>query len=119
MRNFYKFKFYINARHSVEFNNIRSNIHPHTWETVVHIEVNSEDFINFTSFEKVLEKYFDKYEGKYFNDIPHFQDINPTMENIGKKVFIDLEEMLSKSDLRLVRLEISENPTRTYIIDDR
>lgn len=55
MRNFYKFKFYINARHSVEFNNVRSNIHPHTWETVVHIEVNSEDFINFTAFEKVLE----------------------------------------------------------------
>lgn len=32
----YKFKFYINARHSVNFDGNQSDIHPHTWETVIY-----------------------------------------------------------------------------------
>ena len=118
MNNYYKFKFYINAKHSVSFNGRESNIHPHTWETVVYIKVNSTNTINFTEFEELLEKYFDNYEGKYFNDLEFFRNINPTMENIGKKIFNDLGLLLSRRDLELWKVEISENPTRTYIIEN-
>ena len=51
----YKFKFYINARHSVNLGGNQSDIHPHTWETVIYIAVKSQNYINFTKMEKMLE----------------------------------------------------------------
>ena len=65
----YKFKFYINARHSVNLGGNQSDIHPHTWETVIYIAVKSQNYINFTKMEKMLEAYFHQYEGKYLNDL--------------------------------------------------
>lgn len=118
MKHYYKFKFYINARHSVSFNGVQSNIHPHTWETVVYIKMESGSIINFTEFETLLEKYFINYEGRYFNDLDCFKKVNPTMENIGKKIFVDLNQVLTKRGLELFKLEISENPTRTYVIEN-
>lgn len=111
----YKFKFYINARHSVNFSGIQSNIHPHTWEVVTYINVNPEEFINFTEIEEKFEEYLDMYEGKYLNDLEYFKEVEPTMENIAVKIFNDLDDA---SDSYVVnRIEVSENPTRTYIIE--
>lgn len=117
MKYFYKFKFYINARHSVTFNDIKSHIHPHTWETVIHLEVKQSSFINFTQFENILEKYFDAYENRYLNDLDYFKDINPTMESLGQKIFSDITKLLRNYNLDICKIEISENPTRTYIIE--
>ncbi|MEG0297402.1 MAG: 6-carboxytetrahydropterin synthase [Clostridium sp.] len=111
----YKFKFYINARHSVNFTGVQSNIHPHTWEVVLYINVNQNEFINFTKIEKEFESYFNMYEGKYLNQLECFTKVQPTMENIAVKIFNDLEK-LSNSNLDIDRIEVSENPTRTYII---
>lgn len=116
MEHLYKFKFYINARHSVSFDGVKSEIHPHTWETVIFIKVKSNNFINFTKIEKYFEKYFDQFEGKYLNDLEYFNGVQPTMENIGKRIFSDINGSLNSNRLILSQLEISENPTRTYII---
>lgn len=118
MRNYYKFKFYINAMHSVSFNGKKSNIHSHMWETVVYIDVKEDDFVNFTKFEEILESYFEYYEGKYLNELDKFKDIDPTMEEISKVIYKDLFELLKYHNLGLQKIEISENPTRTYIIEN-
>lgn len=117
MKYYYKFKFYINARHSVVFNEVQSHMHPHTWETVINLEVKQSSFINFTQFENILEKYFDEYEDRYLNDLEYFKNMNPTMENLGKKIYTDITILLKNYNLDLSKIEISENPTRTYIIE--
>lgn len=117
MRTYYRFKFYLNARHSVVFNGKASNIHPHTWEVAVFLGSEVSDMVNFTEFEKALEEYFYKYEGKYLNEHKPFNNINPTMENIGKVLFDDIKYLIESRNLDFKRLEISENPTRTYIIE--
>lgn len=111
----YKFKFYINARHSVNFSGIQSNIHPHTWEIVMYINVHPEDFINFTEIEKEFKIHFEQYEGKYLNELETFLNVEPTMENIAVKIFNDITNVDSKVDVS--KIEVSENPTRTYIIE--
>lgn len=116
MNHKYRFKFYINARHSVNFSGIQSEIHPHTWEVVMYINVHPEMFINFTEIENKISNYFEKYEGKYLNDLEDFKAIEPTMENITVKVFEDLKRSLG-SKIDIDRVEVSENPTRTYIIE--
>lgn len=118
MKTYYKFKFYINAKHSVNFGTGTSPIHPHTWETVIYLKVKDTDFINFTNFENILEKYFEAYEGKYLNDLDAFKINNPTMEHIGRIFYDDLLALLKGENIILYRIEISENPTRTYIIED-
>lgn len=118
MKTYYKFKFYLNARHSVTFNGKASNIHPHTWEVAVVFSSQNSDTINFTDFEKDLEKYFLNYEGKYLNDHISFRDINPTMENIGKVLYNDIKSLVNDKTLHFKVMEISENPTRTYIIEE-
>lgn len=58
VRTYYRFKFYLNARHSVVSDGKASNIHLHTWEVVVKFGLGTTEIINFTDFEKELEKYF-------------------------------------------------------------
>ena len=117
MKTYYKFKFYLNARHSVTFDNKTSKIHPHTWEVVISFRAGGANTMNFTVFENALERYFLYYEGKYLNEHESFKNINPTMENIGKVIYRDIEGLLRSNDLQFKSLEISENPTRTYIIE--
>jgi len=117
VKTYYRFKFYINARHSVTINDKTSNIHPHTWEVVILFGLKATEIINFSEFENELEEYFANYEGKYLNEIDVFNGINPTMENIGKILYKDIKAFIDKKNLYFTRLEISENPTRTYIIE--
>lgn len=117
MKTYYRFKFYINARHSVTFNGKTSNIHPHTWEVAVLFGLEASEIINFSEFEKELKEYFINYEGKYLNKLDIFNELNPTMENIGKVLYKDIKDFIDKKNLYFKRLEISENPTRTYIIE--
>ncbi|WP_432666248.1 6-carboxytetrahydropterin synthase [Wukongibacter baidiensis] len=117
MKTYYRFKFYINARHSVIFDDKASNIHPHTWEIAISFGSRTTEIVNFSQFEKELDKYFANYEGKYLNELEEFMDVNPTMENIGKILYKDIKKLLDKKDLYFKTVEISENPTRTYIIE--
>lgn len=118
MRTYYRFKFYLNARHSVNFEDRSSNIHPHTWEVVVSFGSGGAGIVNFTMFEDVLEGYFLNYEGLYLNEHLSFKNINPTMENIGKVLYRDIRGIVNDRGLYFKSLEISENPTRTYIIEE-
>lgn len=117
MKTFYRFKFYFNARHSVTFNGKKSKIHPHTWEVAVSFNSKVSDTINFSNFEQGLEKYFLNYEGKYLNELKEFKGINPTMENIGKILYKDIKDFIGRKGLYFRTIEISENPTRTYILE--
>ena len=112
----YRFKFYLNARHTMNINDVDSKIHPHTWEFVLYLCKKGEGFIEFTIIEKDIELFLAKYEGKLLNGISPFNSINPSMENIGDTVFAQINELFVGHEWSLDRLEVSENPTRTYIV---
>lgn len=75
-------------------------------------------YVEFSKFENILEEYFSKYEGRVLNEIEVFENLNPSMENLGKIFYKDVSELLATNDFFLKSLEISENPTRTFIISD-
>lgn len=118
MKTYYRFKFYLNARHSVTFDDKVSNIHPHTWEIAVVFGCAQSDTVNFSQFEKELEKHFSNYEGKYLNELEDFKNERPTMEGIGKVFYQSIKRIVNSGSLFFITLEISENPTRTYIIEE-
>lgn len=112
----YRFKFYVNAKHSVTINSKKSNVHPHTWEIVTYLAVSKNEIINFSEFENNLKQYFKGFEGEYLNDLKSFEHIEPTMEHMATVFFSEITELIQSKDFTLETIEISENPTRTYIV---
>ena len=113
----YRFKFYLNAVHSIELNGLMGQEHPHTWEIGLDTLKSDESFVMFTSIEKGVEQRLSLYQDKNLNTVPPFDKLNPTLENVSiyfKKI---LEQFLIEREWFLTRIEVSETPTRSFIID--
>jgi 6-pyruvoyltetrahydropterin/6-carboxytetrahydropterin synthase len=113
----YKFKFYINANHAIYLNGTLGQNHPHTWEISLDTIKVSDDFIQFDFIEKEVEKYFLYFQDKNINTIDPFTAINPTLENLCEHLKKDLLDILSRNGWLLTRIEMSETPARSFIID--
>ena len=50
----YRFKFYLNANHFIIINGVEGETHPHTWEFTFDIQIKSEAFVEFNTYEKSI-----------------------------------------------------------------
>lgn len=114
----YKIKAYLNATHSIYIEGIAGQRHPHTWEMIVTV-INGagNDFLPFHEVEEVLEDMLKPYQDKYLNEVQPFVTINPTLENICEKFKEKLVKLFHPRDWILLKIELSETPTRSYFID--
>ena len=112
----YKFKFYLNANHFIIIDGKEGQRHPHTWEFMVQIRMDNEKFVQFDIYEKAIDTYFEKYQNKLLNDIPPFDRIIPTLENMSDYFIHDIRRIVRELDGELITMESSETPTRSYII---
>jgi len=113
----YKFKFYLNASHSIYINGVLGQSHPHTWEFTLDVLKVWEDFVQFNDVEKAIEELLSKYQNNYINEIDPFTKMNPTLENICEYFKETLKKLLMDIGWILMIIEISETPSRSYIID--
>jgi len=113
----YKFKFYLNASHSIYINGVLGQSHPHTWEFTLDVLKVWEDFVQFNDVEMAIEELLSKYQNKYINEIEPFLKLNPTLENICEYFKETLKKLLMDIGWILMIIEISETPSRSYIID--
>ena len=113
----YKFKFYLNARHAIYINGVLGQSHPHTWEFSLDILKVWEKFVQFNDVEKAIEELLSKYQNNFINEIEPFTRVNPTLENICEYFKETLKKMLVDIGWVLMVIEISETPSRSYIID--
>ncbi|AEJ23248.1 6-carboxytetrahydropterin synthase [Weissella koreensis] len=118
MQTMYRLKFYINAYHAVEWNGKMGQLHPHTWEIISDFSTSSDANIQFNEYEKDIMDYLKRYEDSTLNEVKPFDKLNPTVENFAEVVFNDLRyhSKLIENKIILQKLEVSEGPTRTYII---
>jgi len=112
----YRFKFYLNASHSIIINGRQGEVHPHTWEFTVLILIQREGFVEFRDFEKAIEQFFARYQNHTMNDIEPFNTVIPTLENIVDYFGDALRNIIRDSGGELVQIEGSETPSRSYII---
>ena len=112
----YCLKFYLNATHSMIIDQKRSEKHSHTWEISLFIKRDTEEFIEFDKLEKLINLQLDYFQNKYINENPPFDVIEPTLENIGDVLYIYLKETLSCYAFSTIKLEVSETPTRAYVV---
>ena len=108
----YKFKFYLNANHYIIINGKNGQTHPHTWEFVFYIMKSEGEFVLFNKFEKAIEEYLEKFQGRVMNEIPPFDTMVPTLENISDYFCDEIRSIITKLGGELAFME-------SYIIDLR
>lgn len=117
INNQYKFKFYLNASHAITIDGKLGERHPHTWEIAVWTIHREEGFIAFHEIEKKVEELLQPFQDGYLNELSPFTSMNPTLENCCIFLQQKIGEFLQKEGWELLQIEMSETPTRSYIID--
>ncbi|WP_236008112.1 6-carboxytetrahydropterin synthase [Levilactobacillus andaensis] len=112
----YKIKSYINASHAMRWESGTGQKHNHTWEVITEIQLDTEHLVRFNDIEDDLKGVSARYSGQFLNEIPPFDKINPSLENITRYFYKELTAVLAKSQAKLMRLEVGESPTRFYCI---
>jgi 6-pyruvoyltetrahydropterin/6-carboxytetrahydropterin synthase len=50
------------------------------------------------------------------NNFEPFDTVIPTLENMSEKFILDIRDIVEAGDAKLIKMESSETPTRSYII---
>ena len=69
-----------------------------------------------TPIEKYISDIFEPYQNTYLNKQKTLNDFNLTTENLAEYFFAIIEYNMEIKGWKLIRLELSESPNRTYII---
>lgn len=113
----YKFKFYLNANHYIIINGKEGQNHPHTWEFMIDIMINGDEFVQFDEYEKNIEWFLGQYQNSILNEKEPFDVTIPTLENMTDYFAEEIKKMVNDFGGHMVRIESSETPTRSYVID--
>ena len=99
------------------------NLHGHRFRVVARVKVTKLDEIglafDFTVLKKHLAEILGRFDHTSLNDVPPFDRINPSSENIAVTVFNELKPRLAKTPVALSGVEVWESPTSrvTYCPD--
>lgn len=67
------------------------NFHGHNWKVRLEVESDKQDkcglVIDFGILKKILKDVLEEYDHTMLNDLPQFQKINPTSENLAKVIY--------------------------------
>lgn len=113
----YKFKFYLNMNHYIIIDGKPGEIHPHTWEIIISVVSGRDEITPFVSIERKMEEIMERYQDKLLNECEPFNTVVPTVENAAKYFFRFIQDHMIQEGWVLMMLELSETPTRSYIIN--
>jgi len=112
----YCYKLQLHGQHSIAIQGIQGKPHAHTWYLSIYVQYH-DDFSLVNQAEEILKQVLDPYQNQYLNSLAPFDQIDPTLENIGEQLFRQLEQVLQGHQIKIQRLEISETPVRIYVVD--
>jgi len=90
-----------------------SRIHGHNWTLRVYYEFEGLDerglTIDYGDLREAVEKVvLPRFDHRHINEVPPFDDINPTSENIAAAIFRLCKEEVNVEGGRLVEVELWE-----------
>ena len=90
------------------------NMHGHRYRIVVKISAAKLNAIglayDFTDLKRHLNDILKRYDHTCLNDLPPFDEINPSAENIAATIYNELKEKLSADPVTLTAVEAWETP---------
>ena len=89
-------------------------VHGHRYKIVVRIESSKINDIglayDFTDLKSNLADILERYDHTCLNDIPPFDSINPSSENIAAAIYKEIDSKLAGEPVSLVEVEVWETP---------
>lgn len=93
-------------------------LHGHSWKVEAKFlckKLNQEDFgVDYVQVEKAIHQLAAKLDHRYINEIPPFDQINPTSENIAKWFYRELNKPDIRENSELEEVVVWEGPF-TYV----
>ncbi len=89
-------------------------VHGHSFRVVVKIRASGVDDIgiayDFTDLKRHLGDIVARFDHTSLNDVPPFDKINPSSENIAATIYNELKPKLAGAPVSLVSVEVWESP---------
>ena len=94
------------------------NLHGHTWKVEVTIAAEKLDkiglVVDFKDMKKKLNALLDRLDHVNLNDLPVFQKVNPSTENLAKYIYQEFAKECRPFPVKHVRVWESEAASITY-----
>ena len=89
-------------------------LHGHRFRVVVEVKASGLNDIgiayDFTELKRQLGDILSKYDHTCLNDVPPFDEINPSSENIAATVYDELKVKLAGAPVSISGIEVWESP---------
>jgi 6-pyruvoyltetrahydropterin/6-carboxytetrahydropterin synthase len=96
-----------------EYGGACERLHGHNWDVEVTIGAEKLDKLGMALDFKVLKaeakKVLDGLDHKYLNELPPFDKLNPTAENLSEFMFKELSKTLNKGNVRVKKVKVWES----------
>ena len=96
-------------------------IHGHNWVIKAQIAVQKLDSIgigyDFKKLKQHLNNVIKKFDHQLLNEIPPFDEINPSSENLANYIFHSLKDKLAP-DIKMISVEVKESEKYSVIYSD-
>jgi len=90
-----------------------ANLHGHTYKLAVSVQGQQLDqagmVYDFVDMKALMKEVADELDHHFINEIPPFDEINPTAENISAYIYHRLKSRLPQ-EVRLKQVELWETP---------
>jgi len=91
------------------------SIHGHRFKVVVRVVATELDdtglAYDFTELKAKLKAILEKFDHTLVNEVPPFDKINPSSENMARTIYGELRETLKEAPVILDAVEVWESPT--------
>ena len=117
------YKLCVNSRFSgahrlVDYPGACDRVHGHNWKVKACLSAEKLDkmgiVFDLIQFQKVLDESVAKFDHQFLNEVPPFDVINPTSENLARIIYNDLETKLVDF-VQIESVEIFEMPDYSVI----
>jgi len=89
-------------------------LHGHRFRVVVKVTASELDDIglayDFTELKARLKAILERFDHTTLNDIPPFDEINPSSENIASTIYNEIKAALKEAPVELTAVEVWESP---------
>ncbi|MEL7656461.1 MAG: 6-pyruvoyl-tetrahydropterin synthase-related protein, partial [Bacillota bacterium] len=114
----YKFKYKLIVFQNFQDREDPSSLYAKNFEITLFISSTKTKLMRFDEIDAIIEKTIGKYSKKVLDQIPPFNELEPTLENMGSVFYQFLKKDLTLAGASLAILEINESPVRTFIVNE-
>ncbi len=103
------------AHRLIQYNGECERLHGHNWKVFVSVSSETLDSLGMVMDFKILKDktkaLIAKLDHQYLNEVPPFNEVNPTTENISKYLFDELSKVINTESIKVSKVEVWESPT--------